>query len=128
MLSILLVIGIIISLNSCKKDLDHDLNSNPFDVNYVGPEPVTIISFTPVYAVAQLRNILRIQISNKHIIKDATTRLIKDGKYLLQFSNDTITTVADFYALAGETHSYQVQQSLNGFKTKITDPKTFTMY
>lgn len=129
-LLIILFFGLIIlGLSSCiKKDLDHDLNYNHFDVNYIGPESVTIESFTPVYSQTQLRNILKIKLSYNYRYPGAITRIYKDNKFLLTSYNDTLTVVADLYALAGETHAYQVQQWVDQFKTKMSTPKYFTMY
>jgi hypothetical protein len=126
---ILPVYFILTLLNSCKKDLDHELDYNIYDNAYTGPEPLYIKSFVPVYSTVHHRNILRINIGwNITPLKNSRVKIYKDSNYLMVANLDSGRAGTDFYALAGQTHSYQVLAEDNAHVTALSKPQSFTMY
>lgn len=128
-LSFILFYVFTVSFNSCKKDLDHDLDYNIFDSAYKGPEPVSIIDFEPIYSIGYLRNILRIKLGyNINTLNGSKVHLYRDSIFFLSLFTDTGTIATDYHTLPGETHLYQTLILYKGSKTKLTTPQPFTMY
>lgn len=118
-----------LTLGSCKKDLDHELNSNIYDEAYQGPEPISIEYFQPVYSTAHLRNVLRIKLK-WNVPREKSTRgqVFKDGTYMAFTYGDTNTIVTDFYTLPGQTHSYHAVIKAGDYYSSPSEIKSFTMY
>ena len=130
---ILFLLVIIITSSACNKLKDVQINNNPYDKNYEGPQVVSILSITHTHLTNPVIDYNTISVKPT-IARYESVSLYRDGVIIgggpkTSFppnESGLLEVYTDYAAVSGITYNYQVQLHYETSSTLLSQPLNYT--